>query len=92
MNCFDRENNSLENLYTFLVSVICTACFISLILLVLITLKILEHIHFGSSGNTSDVYSIGPVRISAFTSTCSTKYTASLQYEMYSLTSEKDKF
>lgn len=59
MNCFDRENNSLENLYTFLVSVICTACFISLILLVLITLKILEHIHFGSSGNTSDVYSIG---------------------------------
>lgn len=53
------KNNSLENLYVFLVSFICTACFIPLILLVLITLTILGHIQVGSSGNNSDVYSVG---------------------------------
>jgi hypothetical protein len=53
------QNNSLENLYTFLVSVICRAYFISLILLVLITLTILGHIQVCSNGNTSDVYSVG---------------------------------
>lgn len=53
------QNNSLENLYKILVSVICTACFIPLILLVSITLTILGHTQFCSSGNTSDVYSVG---------------------------------
>lgn len=49
------QNNSLENLCMFLVSLICTACFIPLIFLVLITLTILGHIQVGLSGNTSDV-------------------------------------